>query len=266
MQSDAIDKLLGLTGTVVRALVYIGLILPAVVVVIASFTASDSLAFPPEGFSIQWYRNAFTSGPFMSALWTSTKLAVSATVIVLIAGSAAAFAIVRYQFLGKSIFQSLALSPMIVPVVVLGLGLLQFLSWVGLSQSYFGLFVGHLIVMLPYVIRTMVTGLLLLDRTLEHAAMNLRAPPFRVFRKITVPLLVPSLITSGVFAFVTSFGNVTLSSFLAVAGTVTLPVQIFTYVEYSYDPIVAAVSTIVIAVTALVILIIERVIGVDKLF
>ncbi|WP_201841937.1 ABC transporter permease [Microvirga zambiensis] len=266
MQNDITDKVMATLGVFVRATVYVMLILPAVIVVIASLTQGDSLSFPPKGFSTQWYSNAFASTPFMSALWTSTKLAVTATVIVLSVGSAAAFAIARYRFIGSSLFQSIALSPLIVPVVVLGLGLLQFLSWMGFSQSYLGLFVGHLIIMLPYVVRTMVTGLLLLDRTLEQAAMNLRAPPFRVFCRITLPLLVPSLITAGVFAFVTSFGNVTLSSFLASSGTVTLPVQIFTYVEYSYDPIVAAVSTIVIAVTAVVILVIERAVGVDKLF
>lgn len=266
MQNDLIDKILAFLGIFARATVYLMLILPAAVVVLASFTRGESLGFPPEGFSIKWYASALASGPFMSALWTSTQLATFATIVVLVAGSAAAFAIVRYGFAGSAFFQSVALSPLIVPVVVLAIGLLQFLSWIGLNQSYCGLFVGHLVITLPYVVRTMITGLLLLDRNLEEAAMNLRASPFRVLRRITLPLLIPSLITAGVFAFVASFGNVTLSSFLAVSGTVTLPVQIFTYVQYSYEPVIAAVSAIVIAVTTAVILIIERLVGVDKLF
>lgn len=266
MNSDLTDTVLGLVGLAVRFTVYAMLISPAAIVVLTSFTREDTLSFPPSGFSLRWYEAAFSSSPFMSALWTSSQLAIVATIVTLILGTAAAFAIVRYSFKGSSLFQSLVLSPIIVPIVVLGLGLLQFFAWVGLSNSLVGLFVGHLVIMLPYVVRTMIGGLLVLDRALEEAAMNLRARPFRVFRKITLPLLVPSLITAGVFAFVTSFGNVTLSSFLAVTGTVTLPVQVFTYVEYSYQPIVAAVSGIVIAVTVVVLLIIERVIGVDKLF
>ncbi|MGY4627098.1 ABC transporter permease [Bradyrhizobium sp. USDA 4486] len=266
MQTDFTDRLLAFGGLFVRGAVYVMLTLPAVIVVMTSLTGDDSLRFPPDGFSLRWYTAAIANAQFMSSLWTSTQLATLGTILVLVIGSAAAFAIVRYRFTGATLFQSLALSPLIVPVVVLALGLLQFLSWLRMGQSFIGLFVGHLLIMLPYVVRTLVTGLLLLDRTLEHAAMNLRAPPLRVFRRITLPLLTPSLITAAVFAFVTSFGNVTLSSFLANPGTVTLPVQIFTYVQYSYDPVVAAVSTIVIAVTVVVILIIERVIGVDKLF
>src|SRR5262249_2242068 len=131
---------------------------------------------------------------------------------------------------------------------------------------YAGLLIGHLLLTLPYVVRTLTTGLRLVDRTLEQAAMNLRASPLTVVRRVTLPLLLPSLISAAVFAFVASFVNVTLSVFLGTAGTATLPVQIFAYVESSYDPVIAAVSSLVIVVTLSVMLAIERLVGLDQAF
>ena len=264
MQNDAIDIGLKVSGYVLRPLVYVTLSLPAVIVVAASFTAGDSLRFPPEGFSLRWYSAAVQSDIFMSSLWTSTRLACVTTVLSLILGLAAAFVIDRKDFPGKDAFRTLTLSPLIVPMVVLGLGLLQFLAWLRLNQSFVGLLIGHVLITLPYVVRTLSASFVLFDKTLEQAAMNLRATPSRVLRKITLPLLAPALVSAGVFAFVTSFGNITLSIFLGFSGATTLPVQIFAYVEHNYDPVLAAVSTLVIVVTLLVIALVEKLVGVEK--
>jgi len=265
MQTSARDRGLAVLGSVVRPVVYIGLSLPAILIVLASFTAGDNLRFPPEGFSLRWYSAAIASEPFMSALWTSTKLACIATACSLAIGLAAATAMDRYTFLGREAFRTLTLSPLIVPMVVLGLGLLQFFAWSGLNQTFYGLLIGHVLITLPYVVRTLTAGFILFDKTLEQAAMNLRAHPVTVLRRVTLPLLAPALISAAVFAFVTSFGNITLSVFLGFSGETTLPVQIFTYVEHNYDPILAAVSTLVILVTLIIIAILERLIGMEKL-
>jgi putative spermidine/putrescine transport system permease protein len=261
---DVIDRALGIAGILVRAFVYVMLTLPAAIVVAVSFTNDSSLNFPPSGLSLRWYESALSSQAFMSALWTSTHLALVATALALLIGLCAAYALSRYDFPLRTLFQSLVLSPLVIPAVVLGLGILQFLTWLGLNQSYAGLLGGHLVIMLPYVVRTLSTGLELLDPTLEQAALNLRTPPLRVLRRITIPLLAPSLLSAAVFAFVTSFGNVTLSVFLGYSGAVTLPVQIFTYVESSSDPVIAAVSSIVVGVTVVVILLIDRFVGMDR--
>jgi putative spermidine/putrescine transport system permease protein len=262
---DRIDTALIIAGVIVRPLVYITLMMPAVLVVVVSFTAGATMSFPPDGFSLRWYSAALQSGPFMGALGTSTELAAITTALSLALGLCAAFAIDRYRFRGRSVFRTLTLSPLIVPVVVLGLGLLQFLSWLHLHQTFVGLLAAHVVITLPYVVRTLTASLLLFDRTLEQAAMNLRAPPLTVLRRITLPVLAPAMISASVFTFVTSFGNVTLSIFLGSASTKTLPVQIFTYVENSYDPVLAAVSTIVIFVTLVVIVIVERMVGIEKI-
>jgi putative spermidine/putrescine transport system permease protein len=265
MRIDAIDMTIKLAGDIVRPLVYLTLCLPAAIVFLTSFTAGDGLRFPPEGFSLRWYQAAINSEPFMYSLRTSTRLAFAATVLSLVIGLACSFAIDRFRFRGRGTFRTLTLSPLVVPMVVLGLGLLQFLSWIQLNQTFAGLLIGHVLITLPYVVRTLTASFVLFDRTLEQAAMNLRAPPWRVLWRITLPLIGPALVSASVFAFVTSFGNITLSIFLGFAGETTLPVQIFTYVEHSYDPILAAVSTIVIVVTLSVIAIVEKLVGMETI-
>ena len=264
MRVDAADQALAVAGAVVRPLVYIGLALPAVIIVAAAFTQGDTLRFPPEGFSLRWFKAALESAPFMGSLWTSTRLACVATALSLAIGLGAAFAIDRYEFRGREAFRTLTLSPLVVPMVVLGLGLLQFLSWMRLNQTLVGLLAGHVLITLPYVVRTLSASMVLFDRTLEQAAMNLRASPWRVLRRITLPLLMPALLSATVFAFVTSFGNITLSVFLGTSGVTTLPVQIFTYVEHSYDPVLAAVSALVIVVTLTLLVVVEKLVGVEK--
>jgi putative spermidine/putrescine transport system permease protein len=264
VRADLSDHLLAYGGRVLRFTVYAMLILPAVIVMIASFTAGDSLRFPPEGFSLRWYGAALESVPFMTSLRTSLLLAGVTTLISLAIGLSAAMAIDRHRFAGRGALQSFILSPLIIPVVVLGIGLLQFLAYLRLNQTFVGILAGHVLITVPYVVRTMTANLQLFDQTLEQAAMNLRATPAVAFRKITLPILFPAILSSGVFVFVTSFGNVTLSIFLAFGGAVTLPVQIYTYLEHQSDPIVAAVSSIVILTTLLIMLAIDRLAGIER--
>jgi putative spermidine/putrescine transport system permease protein len=261
MFGEYIDRILGIAGKLVRALVYLALILPAVIVVATSFTSGDAMRFPPTGFSLRWYYAFWQSSLFIDSLTLSLKLAAVTTVVSLLIGFAAAFAIERSNFSGRALIRGLLLSPLLIPAVVLGLGLMQFQVWIGISQTFLGLLVGHVVVTLPYVVRTLSASMVLFDRNLEQAAMSLRARPATVLRTITIPLLVPGIISAGVFAFVTSFGNVSLSVFLAAGGNVTLPVQVLAYVEQTVDPLVAAVSSVVIVFTLLAILIADRISG-----
>jgi putative spermidine/putrescine transport system permease protein len=265
MRHDLADHLMKLAGAVTRTIVYPMLALPAVLVIVSSFTSGQTMDLPPAGFSLRWYQRAFQSEVFMSALWTSTYVAVIVAILGLIIGFAAAFAIDRFSFPGKALLQALAFSPMIVPAVVLGIGLLYLFAWIKLTQTIYPLLVGHLVLAIPYVVRTILASLSLHNRVLEEAAMNLRATPLRVVWRITLPLILPGVVSAAIFAFVTSFGNVTVSLFLTYGGNTTLPVQLFEYLDTSYDPLVAAVSSIMIIVTLAVILTIERLIGAERL-
>lgn len=264
MQISVRDRMMGLAGSILRPFIYLVLTLPAVIVVVTSFTAGTTLNFPPEGFSLRWYRAALSSDVFMPALWMSLKLACLTMVLAVAIGMCASFVLDRCEFRGKALFRTLTLSPLIIPMVVIGLGLLQFMAWIGWTQSLSRLVAGHILITIPYVVRTVSASLVLLDRNLEQAAMNLRARPAKVLLRITIPLLAPAMVASAVFAFVTSFGNITLSIFLGVANRTTLPVAIFTYLEQSYDPALAAISTIVIALTVGILMLVGRLVGMEK--
>ncbi|MEY9161071.1 ABC transporter permease [Bradyrhizobium japonicum] len=265
MKSDLTDYVMRVAGAVIRALVYTMLAIPAILVIVSSFNSSDTMEFPPTGFSLRWYRTALESDRFMGALWTSTYVAVLVAMIALVVGFAGAFAINRFSFRGKAVLLGLAFSPLIVPAVVLGIGLLQLFVWLNLARTIYPLLIGHLVLAIPYVVRTVLASLALLNVQLEEAAMNLRATPLLVIRRVTLPLILPGLLSAAIFAFVTSFGNVTVSSFLTYGGHATLPVRIFAYMDNSYDPLLAAVSSIMIVVTLVIILIIERLIGAERL-
>lgn len=248
-----------------RGAVYVALALPPLIVVASSFSRTTFLTFPPRGFTLQWYGRAAQSRAFMDSLLLSTELAIAATGLALLIGTPAAAAIVRRRFRGSEIVQALLLAPMVMPMVVLAIGLLQMMTWLGLAQTFVGLLIAHVVLTLPYVVRTMAASLSLFDRSLEEAAISLRATPRQVVRRVMLPVLLPGVLSASVFCFVTSFGNITLSAFLARGGLVTLPVQIFTYVEHSYDPVLAAVSTLVIVITLAVILLVERLAGLDRI-
>jgi putative spermidine/putrescine transport system permease protein len=260
-----VERAARVAGLVLRGGVYVLLALPAAIVVMSSVSRTTFLTFPPQGFTLDWYQRAFASEAFMGSLALSTQLALVATIVTLAIGTPAAYAIDRHRFRGRDLFHAFVMSPMIVPLVVLAIGLLQLVTWLGLGQAFLRLLIGHVVITLPYVVRTMTASLSLFDRALEEAAMNLRAPPWQVVRRVTLPILLPGLLSAAVFCFVTSFGNITVSVFLARGSQVTLPVQIFTYVEHSYDPILAAVSTLVIVVTLVVIFLVERTVGLERL-
>lgn len=257
MHSSVGDYLLTVVGAGIRTLVYVGLLAPVAIVVVASLTAGRMLRFPPDGLSLRWYYAAFSDGAFMSSLWLSTKLATAVMAFALAIGVPAAFALGRRHVVGKTIFVGMALSPLVVPMVVIGLGLLQALVYLRLNQSILGLVIGHILITLPYVVRAVLAGLVHFDRNLELAALNLRASPFRVLTGVTIPVLAPTIMSAAVFAFVTSFGNVTLSIFLGYGEQATLPVQIFTYVDQNFEPTIAAVSSLVVFGTVALLIVVE---------
>lgn len=264
MRRDLSDYVLAIFGRLIGFGVYGMLLAPAIIVIGASFTKGELLQFPPEGISLRWYAQAWGSPEFKGAMWTSAYLAFLASAIALVLGFTASFVIDRFEFPGKSVFKALLLSPIVIPIVVLGLALLYLMSFLGIGQSLPGLLIGHILVSLPYVVRALLNGLALFNTTLEEAALNLGASPLRAVTKITIPVLMPNLVAGSIFAVVTSFGNITLSIFLSSATTVTLPVRIFSFVESSYDPTVAAVSGCVIVVTLATILLAERLVGMSK--
>ncbi|MGD8190615.1 ABC transporter permease [Brevibacillus ginsengisoli] len=239
---------------------------PFLVIIPSSFTEAGYLAFPPEGFSWQWYSMILDRPEFVESFWFSLQLAVISAVLATVIGTLAAFAISKYKFRGSRFINSLLLSPLTVPSLIIGIAALLFFTRVGLAGTFTGLLLAHVLISIPYVVRLVLTGLTSFDFTLEKAGYMLGASPLRVFWDVTLPLLRPAIISGMIFSFLTSFDNVTISLFLVAPDTTTLPLAIFSYMQETLDPLVASISSVVILLSLLFILLLEKMYGLDRMF
>jgi putative spermidine/putrescine transport system permease protein len=245
---------------------YVVMIVPILFVVATAFTSERTLRFPPQGFSLRWFEAALGYDPFVQALVSSLQLALIATVLALLVGIPATLAIHRGRLPGKGLVEALFLSPLIVPELVVGLALYQQLV-IGFRLDTFPvLLIGHTVLMLPYAVRVTGASLALADPALEEAARGLGASPLRAFVTVTLPLLRPGLFSAALLSFVTSFNNVPLSLLLQSRDFRTLPVTMLDYVQQSYDPMVAAMATLILAGTVVIAVIAERTVGFAKIF
>ncbi len=254
----------GLWLAVVAGLVVVFLQVPVLVVVLAAFSKTSYLTIPPQGLTLHWFEVVLADADYLEAAWTSLWLAVASTAAALVVGLAAAYAIHRRMVPGAAALTSMAMAPMVLPSVVLGVALLQYYTLTGTRGSALGLWLAHVVITMPYVVRASLASLASVDDSFEDAARVLGANGLTGFWLVTLPLVKPGLIAGGLFAFITSLDNVPVSIFLLSASQTTLPVKIFTSVEHGVDPGVAAVSTLLIVVTGVVLLLAERWTGLHK--
>mgnify|MGYP003817190651 CR=1 FL=1 len=249
---------------VVAILVMIFLLSPLVVIVIASFTPTAVITFPPQGLSLKWYENIFGSSThFMEGLANSLKVGVPATVLDVLLGVTGALSICRYDFKGKNFLLNYFTSPMYVPSVAFAFVLLQVYSQIGGIPGMARIFIGHFIIIMPYVVRNTVSVLHVFNWSLEDAATSLGANPAQVFFKITIPLAKPGILAGALLAFLYSFDEVALSSLLSTPKFITLPLRIMNYMELTFDPTLAAISTLLILASLVLILLMEKFVGLD---
>ncbi|MEK4201848.1 ABC transporter permease [Cytobacillus sp. FSL K6-0265] len=259
---NAIGKLRGALAVI--GIIYI--LIPLIAVIPASFTKASYPSFPPEGFSFQWYTKILERPEFIDAFMNSLQFAVLAALFAVIFGTLGALAIAKYDIPGKSVITSFLTAPLSVPQLVLGIALLIYFTPLMLAGTSIGFLISHIIICIPYVIRLVLTGLSGFDYNLEKAGAILGANPWTVFWKITLPLIRPAIISGGLFAFLTSFDNVTVSLFMISPETRTLPIEIFSTMQDAYNPIVASVSSVVIFISVILIVILEKIHGVGKVF
>ncbi|MGQ0572505.1 MAG: ABC transporter permease, partial [Armatimonadota bacterium] len=222
------------------------LLLPTVVVVLASFTSTAYLSFPPAGFSLRWYARLAASDEILRAARTSFIVATLATAGALVLGVLTAFPLVRGRFRGRDALLAFTLAPLMLPSIVLGIALLFFFGFLHIRLSLTTLVVSHILITFPYVARTSAAALVQVDPVLEEAASNLGAGPLQTLRHVTLPLLAPGLAVGAGFAFIESFDNLALSIFVAGQRQETLPMRLFQLLVSDIDPVVAAVSTTLI--------------------
>jgi ABC-type spermidine/putrescine transport system permease subunit II len=247
-----------------NVVVYAILLLPLFIVVAISFTSSAAVDFPPPGLSMRWFDYIAHRPEFVSGTINSLILAAVASIVALALGMLAALGMVRYRFPGKSALETLFLAPLVVPSLIIGVSLLYFFSSIGFRDSFQRLVLAHLILTVPYTIRSISASLYGLDPSYEEVSRVMGAGPLRTFREVLLPMVRPGIVVAALFAFIVSFDNFNVSIFLISGNTVTLPVRIFTYLGFQFDPSVAAISTVLLVATVAVLVIAERTIGLTR--
>lgn len=237
---------------------------PLVLVVAMSISDTYFATFPPEGFTLRWYAKVLQDREFLSALALSTALALGSTGLSLLLGVPAAFALVRGRFFGRSTLRGLLLSPLIFPALVTGLSLLQLFSSWGSADARLNLLIAHAVVTSPYMIRTVVTSLMLVNVSLEEAARTLGASRLRTFWRVTLPQIAPGVAAGSIFSFMISFDNYPVSMWLSNSEHSPVPLVIYRQISTVFDPSVAAMSTVVILLTLVAVIILERLVGLRR--
>ena len=239
---------------------------PIVIVCVVAFTPEGYLSLPTNGPSLRWFRAIADYPEFVRAFRDSLWLAaISSTVAVLLA-IPAALSIARYRFAGREAVLAFFMSPLMIPHVVLGIAFLRFFNIVGLGGTFLGLVLSHIVIVMPFAVRLVLAASTGMDRAVEHAAVSLGASPFTMFRRVTLPLILPGVVSGWVLAFITSFDEVTMTVFIASPSTITLPVRMFLYIQDNIDPLVTSVSAALIFLTAIVMIVLDRIYGLDRLF
>jgi putative spermidine/putrescine transport system permease protein len=244
-----------LRGLAVLTLLY--LILPVLAIVPLSFSSSTFLVYPIPGWSMRWYQNLIASDEWRMAAKNSFIVAPSATVVATFLGTLAAIGLTKANFRGKALLMAVLISPMIVPVVVVGVGMYLFFAPIGLANTYIGLILAHASLGVPFVVTTVAATLQGFNYNLVRASLSLGANPVKTFFRITLPVIAPGVISGALFAFATSFDEVVVTLFLAGANQTTLPRQMFTGIRENISPTIAALATILIVFSTSLLLALE---------
>jgi putative spermidine/putrescine transport system permease protein len=243
---------------------------PLLAVIWVSFFENKIIGFPPSGYTLKWFANAWNLDRFHRGFTLSVQVGVVATIASLLIGVPAAFVLARKKFPGHEVVHSLLMSPLIVPGIVAGAAIFMFLIEVEvffndqlgiglpLSGSMFGLYVAHTLLALPWTVRLVTASLIGMDRQMEEAAMSLGATPWRTFWRVTLPVIRPGIVAGAMFSFVISFVDLEKSLFLVGSGRTTLPIEMVNYLEWNIDPTIAAVATMQTLLIAAALIISDR--------
>ncbi len=248
-----------------HTLFVIFMLAPIVVVCWVAFTPEGFLSFPTTNWSLRWFYAIARYPEFVSAFWQSLGLGALSSALAVGFSVPAALAIARHRFKGREAFTALFMSPLMIPYIVLGIAFLRFFTEIGLSGSFTGLVLAHIVVVMPFALRLTLASAAGLDRSIEHAAVSLGASEWTVLKRVTLPLVVPGLASGWALAFINSFDEVTMTVFIAGPGTATLPVRMFLYIQDNIDPLVTSVSACVIATTVGGLIALDRAYGLERL-
>jgi len=247
----------GMMFYLICGLIAFFLMLPIFIVIPISFSSASYLQFPPPGLSLQWYQKYFFDYSWIGPTWVSFQVAIVTMLLSTLLGTLASFPLVREKFKGKGLLNTFIVSPMVIPVIVVSVVIYSLFSKTGLVGSKVGLVLGHSLLAIPFVVITVSAALKGFNVTLEKAAMSLGANRLQTFFKITFPLIRPGVIAGALFAFIISFDEIVLSMFICGISAKTLPVKMWEGVRMEINPVIAAVSTILICFSVILLSLVE---------
>jgi ABC-type spermidine/putrescine transport system permease subunit II len=240
---------------------FLFLLAPTIVVAIMSLSSSPYLEFPPPALSLRWYRTFLQDARLTEAFFLSLRIGIVATVLAVVIGTLASLALTRYTIRAANVVRLLILAPLIVPYIVQAVGLFRIFLLLGLRGTVASLVIAHTVIAIPYVVLVVSAGLMAVPKSLEEASRVLGASAFTTVRRITLPLIAPSIAASAVFAFITSWDEFIIAFFLAGATTETLPIRMFLALRDQIDPRLSAISTLLIIINFAAVLFFTRYVG-----
>jgi putative spermidine/putrescine transport system permease protein len=261
---------LGRTASVLACVVLVLAAAPILTMIVMSFSASDTLQFPPEHFSLQWYSAAWHSfiAPDATdtqsigvALWTSFKVAVASMLLATGVSVPAAYALNRYTFPGKPFIEQLVALPLVYPMVMLGLSLLLVFNALPVDLGIGRLVIAHVVLALPFTVKNCTASVASIGPEFEEAATVMGASPLRAIRDVVLPLMRPGILAGMLFAFIVSFNEFTVTFFLYTIDTVTLPVWLYSRTVSSLDPTVFSFAVFIVAIDFALIWTLEKLVG-----
>jgi putative spermidine/putrescine transport system permease protein len=265
MSGRLVDNFLRLFFKALNILIILFLLSPICVTALMAFDSREYLGtLPPPSLSFRWFEKFFSDSYFLNGLSTSLELAGLTVAISLCVGVATAYAVDRLQFRAKDVLVSFFLSPLVVPPVVIGFALLLFLSKIGLFNGFLRLLCGHVIITVPYTIRATLSGIAGINRSLTEAALVLGANERRAFWDVMFPLAKTGIVSGAIFAFAVSMDDVAVSIMLTDSQTYTLPIALISSMRANFDLTIAAASLMLMALTVLLILVLEKLVGINR--
>lgn len=242
-------------------LFFLFLLAPILIVVVVSFSDAAFIRFPIEQFSLRWYHRLIEYRPFLDSLLLSLELAVASALLAAVLAIPAALSLARTRSALADLISTFLLAPLSIPMILLGVALLYYLSRLGTGISFLSLLIGHTVVSIPYVMRTVVGVYRNVGTQYEESAALLGASRLDILRYITLPLIKPGIFSGMLFSILVSLDNLPLSFFFASAQTNTLPVVMLSYLQNQFDPAIAAISTVQLLIALVALVAIERTYG-----
>ncbi len=255
-----------IVGNILSALIFIFLLAPLVVVIGTSVSTSRFVSFPPDGFTMKWYMEALTNVDFLKSILLSLKISAVSVVCSCILGVMVSLYFWKKPGKISDTFETVFLSPIVIPTVISAVAFLQYFSIFSSISGFWKLVLAYITIEIPYVIRSVTASLSGLDVSFEEASLVLGAAPLKTLFRVTLPCIKGGIVAGAIFSFVVAFDEAVIVMFIRNSRTITYPLRLYSYIMESYTPLISALASVFIIISALVIFAVEKKIGLDKMY